>query len=69
MHTAKTFGFPVAALMRENRACIFSGDRYERAIETEKIMRVRSRNIFVVSMIKKSTALARSISCAIWGMP
>jgi hypothetical protein len=44
---------------------IFSGGRYERMIDTAKIMTANNRKILIVSKMKKLTALAKIVSWAI----
>jgi hypothetical protein len=41
--------FPTYLFLRDNIALIFSGGKYERIIETKKIITKSKRNIFMVS--------------------
>ena len=54
---------PVYLLLWERIALIFSGGKYERTIETQKIITARRIKIFIVSYIKKLTASAKRV----WG--
>jgi len=56
---AKTL--PTYLFLCDNMDRIFSGGKYERIIDTMKIITERRINIFIVSYIKKFTALARSV--------
>jgi hypothetical protein len=57
---AKTL--PTYLFLCESMALIFSGGKYERIIETIKIMTIRRIKILIVSKMKKFTALASSVS-------
>ena len=56
---AKTF--PTYLFLRDKIALIFSGGKYERIIETTKIITAKRINIFIVSKIKKFTAFAKRV--------
>jgi hypothetical protein len=51
--------------LRESIVRIFSGGKYERIIETAKIITDSKTNILIVSKIKKSTAPASNVFGAI----
>ena len=52
---------PVYLFLWDNTFLIFSGGRYERIIETAKIMTDKRINIFIVSKIKKFIAPANNV--------
>jgi len=57
--------FPTYLFLRDKINRIFSFGKYERSIETKKIITAKRINIFNVSKIKKLTALACKVSGAI----